>query len=154
LRRARLTRRKALVPIDALVAEVLDRLRAEGIEPLPPCSPEDLLAFERRHGVELPHDLRAWYAATDGMEYGPDEHGLWFLPLAELAPAAPDWGSAEALDGYFVLVDYMIRSHVYAIRLRGGPDEVVRLAEDAPEPVAASFAEFLEAYLERPDSLF
>ena len=57
---------------------------------------------------------------------------------------------------WFVIVDYLVSSAVYAIRLSSDPESTpVRLIEDGTHHrvVADSFSGFLEAYLDNPYQL-
>jgi hypothetical protein len=142
--------------------------RAAGIDPRPGAAAADLDAFERRHGVRLPSDVRAFYAEADGMPPGAwDKELLSFWPLAEVGPVPvllagcrgiPDYGGIEAslpdAASYFVFADHSIWVHVYAVRLSPDPMAacpVVWIAGgDRWEVQAGSFGEFLRRYAEEP----
>lgn len=156
---------------DLETAALIDRLKAywmeQGVKARPGVSLQDVQLFESRYLVRLPSDLRNYYAAIDGMEDGATDPDMFsFLPLKavravpeELAHfgGVPDYReivrSLAEPHRWFVIVDYLITSAVYAIRLS---------ATDEPTPVlwigsgkhhrvvAASFSGFLGAYLTNP----
>jgi len=153
---------------------LIDRLRAYWLEPgikINPGAPlHQIESFEAQRLVRLSPDLRAYFATIDGMEEGVfDPHMFSFLPLQavksipeELAHfgGIPDYReimrSLPDPNCWFVIVDYLIFSAVYAIRLsvdEGNP--VLRIDNGTHhQVVAASFSGFLKAYLDDSDSLF
>ncbi|MCS6851673.1 MAG: SMI1/KNR4 family protein [Gemmataceae bacterium] len=145
--------------------------QAAGVTPRPGAAAADLDAFERRHGVRLPPEVRAFYAEADGMPSGAwHEELLSFWPLAEVGPVplllagcrgVPDYGGIEASSpdaaSYFVFADHSIWLHVYAVRLSPDPSvarPVVWIAGgDRWEVLAGSFGEFLWRYAEEPQQV-
>lgn len=121
----------------------------------------DLDSFETRHGVRLPDAFRALYSTFDG-NMG-DANLTRFWPLAEICRVgdvdevrdAPGELQSDA-HNYFAFADYMIFSHVYAVRLTAegldGPVWWVFRAEQQVE-IAPTFEAFLRAYVEDPDSI-
>lgn len=67
------------------LTELRERWRRDGILHGRGASEADLAAFERRHGVVLPADLRAYFATTNGTAVGAcgmedgDLLGFWHL---------------------------------------------------------------------------
>jgi hypothetical protein len=147
------------------------RWQAAGIAPRPGATASDIDAFERRHGVCLPVEVREFYAHLDGVPPGAwDEALLRFWPLAEVGPVPvllsgcrgiPDYGGIERslpeAASYSVFADPSIWVHVYAVRLSADPSAprpVVWIAGgDTWEVLAPSFGEFLRRYAEGPQQV-
>ena len=117
--------------------------------------PRPIAAFEVRHGVRLPRELREYCATLNGLEHGRDDMDnemIGFWRLAEVAPIAeeaPDAGIPEP-GRCFVIADYLIGSHFYVARLRDDPTapaEILWVWRDGFGRLAASFAEFVERYM-------
>jgi hypothetical protein len=143
-------------------ANVLARLRdywaAQDVGSGVPVSEIELVAHERRYGVGLPSDLRAYFLEINGMARH-EERGLdWdedlirFYPLFEFRPLDEEWPDT-AVSGpreLFVFADCSIWVWGYVIRLSGETaGEVYIVGGDEPVRVACSFSEFLERYLAR-----
>jgi hypothetical protein len=135
-----------------------------GTKVRPGASHEAIQSFEAAHGVRLSQDLSDYYQSVDGMAEGQtDNDMLEFLPLNSLKSITeeliefggiPDYrGLRESLpDPYqcFVIIDYMIRSHVYAVRLSHDPlavTPVIWICGPHWEVIAPSFSDFGERYL-------
>jgi hypothetical protein len=126
----------------------------------PGTAPSDLAAFEARHGVRVPPAFAALWGAANG-NHG-DENLTRFWPLAEIRRLTEEDQlrgkgrlPAEARD-YFAFADYMIFSHVYAIRLTAdGQDGPVWWVFSATEHVeiGPTFEAFLRAYAAEPESI-
>lgn len=140
--------------IAALLDELVQRWKTLEGGLHPPSSREQIQAFESRYGVRLPDDLSRYFLSLDGMEDGCyDDEFIRFWRLEELRPAADVWGPSTP--DYFVLADWSIDAHAYAIRL--GSDErhpVAILGGKELTQVAESFTDFLWKYLKQPDALF
>lgn len=151
---------------------IRERWHAEGVIPSPGAASSDIDAFEGRHGVRLPDEVRALYSEMDGFPVDTwDEAFFRFWPLAEVDTVpvllsnfrgSPDYGGIERTlpdaASYFVFLDLSIWLIVYAVRLTADPSSacpVVRISGgDDWEVKAASFGEFLRLYVEEPDSIF
>jgi SMI1 / KNR4 family (SUKH-1) len=154
--------------------DLIDKLKAQwslrGIKTRHGVSLETIEAFESRYRVRLPDDLREYFIGVDGMEPGEMDADMFaFLPLAavksvpeELADFAgvPDYTETVRIlpdpQHWFVIVDYLVRSAVFAIRLSDDPGStpVVWIGDGRRHRlVAPSFSTFLEAYLADPDDL-
>jgi hypothetical protein len=150
---------------------IRQRWQAAGVRARPGVAGADIDAFELRHDVRLPAEIRGLYAQADGMDLGDwDEELLRFWPLAEVGPVPallagargiPDYGGMESsLPGaasYFVFADHSIWVHVYAVRLSADLSAacpVVWIAGgEAWEVLAPSFREFLRLYVEDPQQV-
>ena len=153
------------------IEAVRDRWRALGFPIRPGVSDAAILDFESRHGVHLPAEVRKFYTCIDGMEYGStDEELISFWPLAEVGPASlklanfrgiPDCGYIEStlpeVHSYFVFADFLIWSHVYAVRLSPDPhtsNTVILIANSQYwRLLASSFGEFFSRYAACPESV-
>ncbi len=118
-------------------------------------SEDELAAFEAKHHVRLPSDLRDYFTAVNGFDgsetWMTDDEVITFLGLDEVKPLNEYW-SLDVTDGdsYFVFADYSLAAHVYAIRLMSGADvgnAVAVVYDNKPVRVASSFSEFMEGYL-------
>jgi len=137
---------------------LVDRLQSfwasVGVRARPGAPFEALDAFDRRHGVTLPPDLRAYFAASDGMQPDArDDLFFRFLPLAECLPVAERGGPPST----FAVAEHSLGGFFYVVRLDADPEvaDVVSLWDDDEVwTVAPSFAAFLELYLSAPGKLF
>jgi hypothetical protein len=143
-----------------------ERLRmrwiSAGIAARPGVAPEEIRAFESRYGALLPPDLRDYFSTVDGMEWGKsDEEMLEFFHLGavksipEDVATWPRWrnivNTLPNPERYFVIADFMLSSHVFAIRLSEAgtePAPVLGVLNDHYWQSAESFTHFLEQYLE------
>ena len=117
----------------------------------------ELDAFEARHRVVLPEDVRDYFLCVNGM--APDEVDdgtirFWMLaelqPLTQGAPAFADSSYIQNPESLFLFADYSLWAHAYAIRLGSAPlpsNEVVIIGYDTPVIACTSFSEFVDIYL-------
>ena len=120
-----------------------------GVSPRPGVSAQSLAAFEGRHGVTIPPDLRDYFAAVDGMDPDVrDDLFFRFVPLAECVPSADQGGPLNT----YVVAEHRLGGFSYVIHLDTG--SVSLWDDDWVQPVAPSFADFLELYLSSPGRLF
>lgn len=155
-------------------AALLDRLRGhwmqKGIKTRPGVSPQQIESFESRYLVRLPLDLRGYYATVDGMEEGETDPDMFsFLPLKAVKSVSEELAQFGGIPDYrqitrsladphrwFVIVDYLIGSAVYATRLsaNGEAAPVLWIGDSEHQRVVSpSFSEFLEVYLANPFGL-
>ena len=136
--------------IGALLADLREAWSVGGLLPADPASLDDIAAFESRHNVRLPDDLRAYFEILNGCKPGMGEFtsdretAFWRLDEIER------WSESEGSQPLFLFADYLISSIVYGIALR---------ADTAPTPVfkswgrghvvrcAESFTDFVKAYV-------
>jgi len=118
----------------------------------------ELGEFESLHGVQLPQDMRGYFAVVDGMDnsWGWDEDAFCFWPLRMLERASErylDWFVKDRAS-FFVFADHLIGFPCYAIPLgaRSGPDSLVLAIYGDNRGyetgiMADSFPEFVDRYL-------
>jgi hypothetical protein len=138
-----------------IARQLRERWEAEGVNPLPGATEEELSLFERRYGIVLGADLRAFFGVANGMPSGAMDPFtmMRFWPLQEVVPVkqAGVMKDASRYDGYFLFADYSIWVHGYAINLSPNTPPnppVAEVAGDEPEIVAADFESFLRKQLE------
>jgi hypothetical protein len=153
-----------------LIHQLIGHWSQLGVHIRPGAPPESVEFFETRYHVRLPADLRAYFTAVDGMIPGEaDPDGFSFLPLHAVKSIPEElahWGGTpdyrdimrSLLDPshWFVIVDYLICSAVYAIRLspRSESTPVLWIGDGTRHRVAASsFTTFVQAYLVNPFEL-
>jgi hypothetical protein len=130
---------------------------AQGMQARSGAAEPELQNFESRYGVQLPPDLREYFAVVDGGDgtFSFDDKFL-FWPLAEVERAS-DWYRDQFLgdqSSYFVFADYLLQSRCYAIQLtpQGGQKSLVIGISSFDrnyevDIMADSFSEFAERYL-------
>jgi SMI1 / KNR4 family (SUKH-1) len=136
----------------------------------PGVSLRQIEAFESRHHVCLPPDLRDYFTTVDGMDEGDADAELFsFLPLQAVKSVPEELAHFGGIPDYteivqtlpdshswFVIVDYMILSAVLVIRLSADAVSTpVRWIGSGTHHhvVAPSFTDLLEAYLAKPLNL-
>jgi len=132
------------------VRAVIEYWDAHDVRYLPGVSSDELLAFERKHGVDVPNDMHCFYITTNGThvqwDTGQDHNSYDFYPLDGIAPDS-DFRWAMTFANYREL------SWWYAIDLSGGGglgrDAIYFMGsiEGYPLIIAHSFAEFLDLYI-------
>ena len=140
-----------------VLARLVKSWRSGGVA-RPGLLPMDIKHFEERHATTLPDDAWTYFEAVDGMDEGSGDSEMFrFLPLSEVESVGALFETpGTPADHYFVLVDYCIGSHFYAIDLGDGPTRgaVARVFEpDQIQPACPSLIDFLASYLEDSSSL-
>lgn len=119
----------------------------------------ELDAFEKRHAVRLPVEMRSFLRLVDGQDDMDPATYVRFWPLHEIKPVREELTSevsdGAAVDSWFVFADFLYWSHAYVIRLDGGPHAAapVGFCNGMPPPgssfpvIAASFEEFVDLCL-------
>ena len=136
--------------MEELVARLLARWKAAGVAPNPGATEAAMAAFERKHGVRIPDDLRAFLALVNGIAFSELDG------LARLRPVEEFFPIVDA-PGYYCFGDYNIEGSLWGVRLHGDPGagnpvRVVYYRADGWE-AATSFTDFLSRYLDDgPDS--
>jgi hypothetical protein len=127
-------------------------------------SQQAIESFELKYNICLTQDLRDYHSIVDGMEDGESDNSmLSFLSLSSIKSVMedliefggiPDYRKLKdclpQTHRYFVFADYLIRSHVYAIRLspnRSNATPVIWICGKHWRMIASSFSDFVEKYL-------
>jgi len=127
----------------------------------PGATASQIEAFEERYGVFVPADLRDYFETVNGFDLSKtgfcDNNCFSFFPIEEVVPVDNEYWQNPDAEPYFILVDFMIASAVYAIRLAGDANSespvFVVYPRDRPIRIASSFSEFAEGYLKGEDSI-
>ncbi|MCH7989053.1 MAG: SMI1/KNR4 family protein [Planctomycetes bacterium] len=145
------------------IQQLIARWTVHGIKCPPGASLDDIAAFESRHNVRLPHDLRSYFLAVNGTgeRHTLDDDLFCFWPLSDVISIAEDLpdrcsGLAHA-SRYFIIADHSICLPSYAIRLSADPaaaNPVASVFVDpntlAVEDMFESFTDFVQHYLDDP----
>jgi hypothetical protein len=145
--------------MDDPVRRTVARWQQSNAVPEPGASTRELASFEAHHGVRLPPAFAALWHAADG-NHG-DENLTRFWPLREIHRLTDEEGfSGAALpddpQSLFVFADYLIFSHLYAVRLKkDGQDAGVWwvLSPTERAEIAPTFESFLRRYAADPGSI-
>ncbi len=121
----------------------------------------EIIAFEQKHNVILPPDLRDYFETVNGFDLNKtgfcDNNCFSFFPIQEVVQVDNEYWQNPEGEPYFILVDYLIASAVYAIRLL--PDAIsetpvfVVYPRDRPIRIGSSFSELVESYLKGEESI-
>ena len=112
----------------------------------------EIAAFESRHSVSLPDDLREYFLQVNGTADYPDEWLTKFRPLEDVTPISESLAEDQTAR-YFVIADQMISAPDFAIALDNSPAPyVVRCWSlcHKLEPVSDSFSAFVRLFMEDP----
>ena len=154
----------------ALIKKLKASWTEKGIDLRPGVSLWEIETFESRYQVRLPHDSRAFYSTIDGIkEWETDPDHFSFFQLSKVKNVTeelahfggiPDYReivlSLEESQRWYVIVDFLITSAVYAIRLSAtdDPTPILWIGDGQNHRiVASSFSAVLEAYLANPHDL-
>lgn len=125
----------------------------QGIKLKPGASEIELFAFENKYDVRLPEDLKNYFSTVNGFDDSDaDEEYITFLPLEEIEPLSMNWSQAPEAKSYFIIADWSISCHVYAIKLTkdnefNNPMFIDFNNKKIPTQIADSFSEFAQSYL-------
>lgn len=148
--------------MEAIFEALRTSWRSLGIRTNPGATDEEIDAHEARFAIRLPHDVRAYFRAVNGMSSGPesrcdmDADLIRFYALAECRPLSIEWPDDRLPNAASVLcfADYSIWCWGYGVRVgTADPGEVHVLYGGESVVVARSFTEFLAAYLRRDHSV-
>ena len=149
-----------------LAERVARAWREAGAEPRHGVDARALDDFRLHNGVSIPEELAAFHRVTNGIESDANMFAVWGLGEIRRVPEAlgdfrgsPDYGEiANTLpdaNTYFVFADWMIWSHVFAVKApaaEGGVlGPVVWICGSEHGVVAPTLADFWERYLVDPE---
>jgi len=160
-----------VIEMNALVERLKGHWLEKRIRIQAGASLDQVKSFESHYQVCLPQDLRDYFTTVNGMEKGEiDEELFSFLPLQAVKSIPEELGQFGGIPDYtqitrslpdarrwFVIVDYLICSAVYAIRLSAELESTpVMWIGDGTHyrEVAPCFSGFLESYMTNPRDLF
>jgi hypothetical protein len=81
----------------------------------------------------------------------------WRRQAREEGPRASFPAAAFDPDSLFIIADFLLGSHYFAVHLTPSPAEispVLRIFENECEPRAPSFTDFITTYLDDPDTVY
>jgi hypothetical protein len=119
-----------------------------------PATEEQLQAFETRHGVRLPSDLRFYFGTLNGGDLGHDGSmdaemiSFWRLDQVQTQEELNDGKSGRK--DLFGFADWSIDCQTYEIELHSDPDTPTPVFIDFGlelQRVADSFSAFIDGYL-------
>jgi hypothetical protein len=142
----------------SFLERLVERWAEQGIRSDGGAGEDAIRAFEGRHGVRMPEDLRAYFrhvggVRMDGESPALDQNLIRFWRLEDVETLASSWVPAPDARSWFVIADYSIWVWAYVIRLTADQSAPAPVAVSfgAAEllPVADSFGEFVGRYLRR-----
>lgn len=132
-----------------------------------------IVAFELRYGIRLPGDFRSYLATVNGMAdvglmtWDDECIRFWGLPLVDsdyekdvdcVCPASRAWPQCvqPGAERLFVFADWCLSVSAFAIDAHPHSPHfgtVYRLSDAIPEPIFATFTDFVSAYVTNRDSV-
>lgn len=133
---------------------------------------KEIEAFEAKYGIYMPEDFRNYFRLIGGMEKEgeSDDSATSFWPSESIKSVPerlvqfagiPDYSrvteNLKEPQFYFVFADWMMWSQVYAIRLTAKRDDENHMmwicGSEHCYIIAKSFSEFINNYLQDPESI-
>ncbi len=112
----------------------------------PPATREQLRLLSNLLGVDLPADVMAFYEWSNGVPEGAyDAHGVAFWSIEKILRESTEWPCARGTG----FADFLFNSWCFEFVVEEGALRV--RCGDGGERVE-SFGEFLERYLDRPET--
>jgi hypothetical protein len=137
-----------LIEVSALAKELRARWQRDGVSFRAGATPAEIAAFEERHLLRLPDEVRAYLKVVNGMaDRAGDDELLEFLSLERMSEELERFPTEPRS---VALVDYLTSSEVFGVRATLEPAAfapIYSLGERAERQVFASFAELLRVHL-------
>ena len=140
--------------LDAVLEAVAARWRAGGLHPAGGAPGDEIAAFERSRGVQLPTEIWTYFARLNGTREGSavmDGQMICWWRLDELRSFAEEGdGHLRGAEATFVFADYLVRGFDYGLRLSADPATAASVVINHGEPpvvAAPSLRAFLAGYL-------
>lgn len=142
----------------------------DGISLIDFVSDVTLDVFEQRSGLVLPQDLRSYFKELNGTQSCYDSHLFEFYDLKGFKPIMEAYSSWEGRPDYGLIASTLknhrqvhvfanFSNHLYAYGIRLYPtkserNEVYVICGGDYHPIASSFTQFIDLYLEDNDALY
>jgi len=147
-----------------LAERVAQFWRDSNAEPRPGVDSAAIADFRLHNAATIPDELAEFYRVTNGIESDANLFAVWSLGAVRRVPEAlgdfrgsPNYGDIPQVlpdaQSYLVFADYMIWSHMFAVRAFAGDGPlgpVVWICGAEHGVVAPTFAELWERYLTDP----
>lgn len=134
---------------------LVQRWRDADITVNSPLACSEIAKFEVKRRIDLPGDFKSYLSVADGMQDGQtDENVMSFLSL-KLMDENTQWQPLEKKCVNLVFAEFLIFSHVYALRIPTGGGNSAVVARDGTHELhlADSFELFVESYLADPEEI-
>lgn len=127
-----------------------------------PAKMDEIKAFQKRTGYELPSDFEEFYSQVNGMEgfYPNDieENGFLFYPIEAVTPVIKEFKNSEMrnVSKVFIFCDYMHRSWWYGCEVIDSDNYIIGIIPDRNsfKPITHSLIEFIELYISDSSKLY
>ena len=120
----------------------------------PPATGAEISAFEERHAVRLPHDLRSFYTTVNGSEPWVTDAWLEFWPVGGIKLSSEFLERSDRDRFDFCIGDYCLCAAVLEVRLNPSGNGPTRVHwGDDRMPSFESFTDFLRALVSDPVSV-
>jgi hypothetical protein len=117
-----------------------------------PASPTEIQRFECKQGITLPQSFKAYLSVMNGMAEGATDRDMMSFFSLEAIERQDPLPPAKEGEVNLAFADYCLASHVYLMRLSKSTEASPVIVSDgeSERQIAASFDEFIDAYLQAP----